>query len=74
MLTPTFLASSSEYPYDFLLYLLLKHPLTNITPQASILGPFLLSLGTHSLNHLIHCSGFHLYAEAVCQGFTQLSP
>lgn len=67
MLTPTFVAISSESPYNFLLHLLLRHPLINITPQDSILGPFLLSFETHSLNHLIHFSGFHLYAEAVCQ-------
>lgn len=67
MLTLTFLAVSSESLYSFLLLLLLlKHPLTNITPQHSILGPLLLSFETHSLKHLIHFSGFHLYAEAVC--------
>lgn len=65
MLTPTFLAVCSESPYNFLFFLL-KHPLTNITPQHSILGPLLLSFETYSLNHLIHFSGFHLYAEAVC--------
>lgn len=65
MLTLTFLAVSSDSLYSFLL-LLLKHPLTNITPQHSILGPLLLSFETHSLKHLIHFSGFHLYAEAVC--------
>ena len=63
MLTLMFLAVSSESPYSFLL---LKHPLTNVTPQHSILGPLLLSFETHSLNHLIHFSGFHLYAKAVC--------
>ena len=66
MLTLTFLAVSSDSLYSFLLLLLLKHPLTNITPQHSILGPLLLSFETHSLKHLIHFSGFHLYAEAVC--------
>ena len=64
MITLMFLAVSSESPYSFLL--LLKHHLTNVTPQHSILGPLLLSFETHSLNHLIHFFGFRLYAKAVC--------